>query len=124
MNDAHGKTFRRADLMQFTGTTCWYRHPLVPAILITDGAKYVADTAEAYWLLDEIALANRFVAAVKKEDFQFWKLVVRPDQTATLTCEDGNGGVVLSKEIPFTDFPAEGVNLYCTNNTILVPSEY
>ena len=44
--------------------------------------------------------------------------------TATLTCEDGNGNAVFSKPIEFTDFPAEGVELYFINNTILLPSEY
>jgi hypothetical protein len=46
-----------ADLHQFTGTEHWYRHALVKSVLFTDGAKYLADTAAAYWLLDEIALA-------------------------------------------------------------------
>ena len=47
---------RKADLMQFTGTKQWYRHALNRKVLFTDGAKYVADTACAYWLHDEIAL--------------------------------------------------------------------
>jgi hypothetical protein len=117
-------TFRREALREFTGTENWYRHGLVRDVLFTDGAKYVADSAGAYWLLDEIALAQRYEAAVKGEEFQLWKLTVKPDATATLTCEDGNGHAVFTKEIGLTDFPAEGVELYCTNNTILVPSEY
>jgi uncharacterized protein DUF6876 len=28
-------------------------------VLFTDGAKYVADQAGAYWLINEIALAQR-----------------------------------------------------------------
>jgi hypothetical protein len=43
-----------ADLRQFTGSECWHRHGLVRDILFTDGAKYLADEAGAYWLLDEI----------------------------------------------------------------------
>jgi len=60
-------------LSQFTGSEHWYRHGLVRSITFTDGAKYVADSAGAYWLLDEIALAQRFVKAVADEDFQVWK---------------------------------------------------
>ena len=118
------KTFDPAQLTRFTGTEYWYRHGLVRSILFTDGAKYVADSAGAYWLLDEIALAQRYVKAVAGEAFQVWKLAVRPDATATLGCEDGNGNTVHSKRIPFTDFPAEGITLWFCNNTILLPSEY
>lgn len=118
------KSFRRADLRQFTGSENWYRHGLVRSVLFTDGAKYVADSAGAYWLLDEIAFAQKGEPAVAAEEFQFWKLAVKPDKTGTLTCEDGNGHAVFTKQLEFTDFPAEGVELYFTNNTILVPSEY
>jgi hypothetical protein len=118
------KTLTQADLRQFTGSENWYRHGLVRQVLFTDGAKYVADTAGAYWLLDEIALAQRFTPAVAAEEFQVWTLKVNPDQTATLVCDDGNGKAVLTKRIPFTDFPPIGIQLYCTNNTILLPSEY
>jgi hypothetical protein len=33
----------------------WHRHGMVRGVLYTDGAKYVADRAGAYWLFDEIA---------------------------------------------------------------------
>ena len=118
------KTLDKADLMQFTGTEEWHRHGINRKILFTDGAKYVADTAGAYWLLDEIALLQPYEKAVAAEGFQFWKLKLRPDHSATLTCEDGNGRAVFSKEIEFTDFPLEEITLYFTDNTILLPSEY
>ena len=86
-------------LSQFTGSEHWYRHGLVRSILFTDGAKYVADAAGAYWLLDEIALAQCFVKAVAAEEFQVWKLTVKPDNAATLTCEDGNTNVGFTKAI-------------------------
>lgn len=49
-------TLRASDLSQFTGTEQWYQHGINRKVLFTDGAKYVADTAGAYWLLDEIAI--------------------------------------------------------------------
>jgi hypothetical protein len=122
MNDQPKLT--RAELAQFSGSEQWYRHGLVQSILFTDGAKYVADKAGAYWLLDEIALAQRFEKSVAAEEFQLWKLIVKPDHTAVLACEDGNGVAVLSKPIPFTDFPLDEIKFYVTNNTILLPSEY
>ena len=113
-----------AALRQFTGTEQWYRHGIVRDVLFTDGAKYVADQAGAYWLLDEIALAQRYEKSVADEAFQLWKLKVDPDYTATLTCEDGNGNAVYSKAIPYTDFPLPEIALYFTDGVILLPSEY
>jgi hypothetical protein len=118
------KTLNSAELAQFTGSENWYRHGINRAVLFTDGAKYVADQAGAYWLLDEIAIIQPHNALVAAEEFQVWKLAVNADQTAELTCDDGNGRVIFSKEIPYTDFPPEGIKLYYTNNVILLPGEY
>ncbi len=84
----------------------------------------MADAAGAYWLLDEIALAQRCDDKVKAEEFQVWKLTVNDDRSATLVCEDSNYNVVSTKHIPFTDFPPEGVTLSFANNVIFLPSEY
>lgn len=116
-------TLSMADLRQFTGTENWYRHGLAPNVLYTDGAKYLAEKAGAYWLLDEIALAQS-LPAIKAEQFQHWRLTVRADHTATLTCDDGNGEIRLIKEIEFTDFPLPEVAIYCTDNVIMLTSEY
>jgi hypothetical protein len=58
------------------------------------------------------------------EEFQVWKLAIRPDRTTTLTCDDGNGNVVFDKEIEHTDFPLDEITLYFANNVIHLPSEY
>jgi hypothetical protein len=113
-----------ADLRHFTGSENWYRHGLNCDVLFTDGVKYVADQGGAYWLLDEIVLAQRGQKAVAAEEFQVWALAVKADRTATLTCEDGNGKTVFSKRIGFTDFPAERITLWFENNTIYLPSEH
>jgi hypothetical protein len=113
-----------SDLNQFTGSENWYRHSLNRKVLFTDGAKFLADRAGAYWLLDEIALIQPFDRRVGATRFQVWKLTVRPDHKATLSCEGGNGNVVFSKEIEFTDFPLDEVILYFTNDVIYLPSEH
>jgi hypothetical protein len=122
MTDA--KTLTAAGLRQFTGTEQWHRHGIVRDVLFTDGAKYVADFGGAYWLLDEIALAQRGSNRVVAEAFQLWRLTVNADRTATLACEDGNGSAVYSKAIPYTDFPLPEIALYFTDGVILLPSEY
>jgi len=117
------KTLKAEDLDQFIGSEHWYQHGLVRTITYTDGAKYVADEGGAYWLLDEIVLAQKFNARTKTEPFQVWRLVVS-DREGTLTCDDGNGNIVYTKPIPFTDFPLPEIKLYFADNVILLPSEY
>jgi hypothetical protein len=110
-----GKTLSKADLVQFTGSEQWYRHPLVRKVIYTDGAQYVAETAGAYWLLDEIAF-GQMNPVIAQEAFQLWKLAVNPDQTALLTCENGNGAIVFTKPLEFTDFPLDEIWFYFTDN--------
>jgi hypothetical protein len=121
---AKGKSLNPEIMSQFSGSEHWYRFGIVPDITCTDGAKYVADTAGAYWLLDEIALAQKYVKEVAVQEFQVWKLTVKDDNSATLTCEDGNYNAVFSKPIPFTDFPKDGVTLWFADNVIYLPSEH
>ena len=109
---------------QFTDSQNFYRHFLVREVLYTEGVEYVAETAGAYWLLDEIALAQRYIIPVKREDFQVWDLKVNADQTALLICGDGNGLEVYSKPVPFTDFPEPGIRFYYADWVIHLPSEY
>jgi hypothetical protein len=118
------KTLNESDLRHFTGSENWYRHGIVRRVLFTDGAKYVADAGGAYWLLDEIALAQQYIKDVAAEPFQVWKLAVNADNSATLACEDGNGNTVFRKKIEFTDFPLKEITLWFTDNTILLSSEY
>lgn len=113
-----------AHLQNFTGTEQWYRHPLVRTVLYTDGAQYVAEKGGAYWLLDEIAFAQKGHKRVAAVAFQVWKLQVKADKTAKLTCEDGNGKAVFTKMLDYTDFPLAEMTLYFTDNVILLPSEY
>jgi hypothetical protein len=118
------KTLTEDDLIQFTRSEQWYRHAMVRDILYTDGVKHVAETAGAYWLIDEITFAQHGNKRLAAEEFQSWKLNVNADHAATLTCEDGNGGVVFTKAIEYSDFPLEEITLYFMNKTILLPSEY
>lgn len=120
------ETNRRLDpaiMAGFIGSETFYRHGLVRSICFTEGAKYVADAAGAYWLLDELA-TNQLRPKIRREEFQVWKLIVDADhQSAVLICEDGNDNEVWRKAIEFTDFPGEGITLYLENNVICLPRE-
>jgi len=100
--------------------------PSIPGFVRSAYVRLCVDSQRSVTsgLLDEIALAQRFVKAVAAEEFQAWKLTVKPDSTATLSCEDGNTNVVFTKEIEFTDFPCDEITLWFANDVILLPSEY
>ena len=114
-------TLTAAELLNFTGTGNWYRHGLVRRVLFTDGVRFIADRAGAYWLVDEIATAQ-MLPLVAAEEFQLWHLSVS-GTSAVLTCGDGNGEIIYRKGICFTDFPLPEIKLYFTNNVICLPSE-
>jgi hypothetical protein len=114
----------QSDLSQFTGTETWFRHGINRNVLFTGGAKYGADEGGAYWLLDAIAIAQRFEKSVAGEAFQVWKLTVNADRSASLTCDDGNNNVVYTQPIAFTGFPLDEIKLYFTDNVSLYAYGY
>ena len=101
------KDFDPAALTQFTGTERYYR--IAPKFLITDGVKYLADTAGCYWLLD--AAVSHLAQLGTADWFVLVRLMVK-DSAAVLTLEDGNGVVRARQVIPYTDFPAPQQVLY------------
>jgi hypothetical protein len=119
-------------LPHFTGTEGYtnLRYPwLRSRFLLTDGAKYLAETANAYWLIDAIAShqANHKVAA---EPFQVWRLTVGEQRQAALTCTDGNETILVNQEIQYTDFPLSEIVLYAEQSDyldgriVMLTSEY
>lgn len=121
-----------ANLPHFTGTERYtnLRYPwLRSRFLLTDGAKYLAETAKAFWLMDAIAghQTNQKVAA---EPFQVWKLTVNEQKQAMLTCTDGNETVLVRQDIPYSDFPLSEITLYTEQSdylagrVVMLTSEY
>ena len=93
-------------------------------MIFTAGVRYVADTVGAYWLIDEIAFAQKHAPKLRNEDFPNWELVMSLWGSATLTCGDGNGHRLYAKQIEWTDFLTPSVSLYFCNDKQLLPSEY
>lgn len=97
------------------GTLHWHKFTLGNRYLATDGAKMLADTFGAWWLLDAIA-SHYHTAKVRSEPFQVWTLHHGlTGDSALLVCDDGNGNELAHKAIPYTDFPRELMpfKLYC-----------
>lgn len=113
-------------LQQFTGTEKLYRHPL-SKLVYTDGVKYLADAAGAYWLIDAVG-SYQTRPELRGERLQMWRLE-RDGDRARLTCsrdiENGRPvDVYVTQDITFTDFPLAGVTLYVADGVLLLPSEY
>lgn len=114
------------DLAQFTGTEGYHKFTLTRDLL-TDGARYVADRAGAFWLMDMVALELRGAQYHKKDGFVVVTLEVK-DRAGEVRFDDGNGKVFFRREIDYTDFPLPELKLYAAWNEncwiIMLPSEY
>jgi len=121
-----------SELAGFIGTESYtnLRYPwLRKRFLLTDGAKYLAEKAKAFWLMDAIA-SHQTNKAVAAEEFQFWKLAMGEKREAVLTCTDGNDKELVRQEIPYTDFPLNTITLYAALDegldglVVMLTSEY
>ena len=111
-----------ANLIQFTGTTNYFKHPLFSKFRYTDGVRYLAINAECYWLL-EFIFGHQSNAKIRSVPFQVWKLVKNGDK-ATITIEDGNDNVVKTFKLNYTSFPLEEYSLWMIDGILLLKSEY
>ena len=112
-----------SNLSSFTGTSHYY--PFTRRHWLTDGTKYLADTAGAYWLMD--AAASHLDEIGTQDWFVLIHLVVQ-NRSAVMVYEDGNGHEHARQEIEYTDFPLSQIRLFaCWNGlhwVIMLPSEY
>lgn len=115
--------FDASQLSYFTGTTAYYR--ISNRHLLTDGTKYVAEAAGAFWLMD--AAASHLDEIGTDDWFVLIKLNVSDDR-AVMIYEDGNGHEYARQEIAYTDFPMPGIQLYaCWDGehwVLMLTSEY
>jgi hypothetical protein len=96
------------NLKHYTGSDQLAR--LTRNVLLTEGALYLAKTAECFWLLDLYASHLPAIDS-NKEGFTCLKLS-RNNNTASVAIEDGNGKVLAKQDIEYTDFPLSAITLY------------
>ena len=117
----------KSTLKEFHGTSEYHKHlfPGRPAILMTDGCKYVRDQLKANWLFDAI-LSYQADLLKKGIKFQIWELKqLRLDLSWQLTCrEDTNKKLILKQAIEFSDFPIDYIKIWVIDKVALLPSEY
>jgi hypothetical protein len=109
------------ELMQFTGTEYYHKHPL--GIMYTDGIDYLCKKYSCFWLIDAVA-SWQFDKKVRKQEFQVFRLKVHDDKSAVLTIEDGNYNKVAEQIISFSDVQIEEIDLWFANGVCYLPSEH
>jgi hypothetical protein len=103
------------NLFHFYGSQNYYRYN---NIVLTDGAMFLVKN-DCAWLMDVISSYQISNLPKESDGFQFWKLQKienDPQFKAIVVCEDGNGKVLRSQKIEYTNFPfdrfEEGISLY------------
>lgn len=112
-----------AELAQFTGTEQYYFNPLFRSFRYTEGVKFLAENAGAYWLLDMI-FANQTDSKFSSEPFQVWTIELLKYGAARITVSDGSEQKLKSFKLVYTDFPLESFTIWLVDNVLMLRSEY
>ena len=111
-------------LRQFTGPQQYAR--LTRTVVLTEGALYLAEQGQCFWLFD---LYASHLSAINsdKDGFTCLKLS-RANTSASVIIDDGNGRVLAKQNIEYTDFPLSAISLYgCWSGdfwVVMLTSEY
>lgn len=120
------------ELAYYTCTDAYYKtlytvngHRLV----YTDGVKYVAETANCYWLIDMVMAHTYTIYKNKRIDedqkrLLVCRLAVGDNDHAVFQVTDGNDNILATQEIQYTDFPAKLFTIWVQNGVAMLPSEY
>jgi hypothetical protein len=116
----------RSGIGQFTGSQKFTRH--LCGTILTEGAVWLADSAQAWWMMDMVA-SYQTEAKVKREQMQVYKFTINLESgQAEVEISDGNKKVLATQKFT-TDFPLASITLWACENelgghTVMLPSEY
>ena len=134
--DETAKVQLEQELQHFMGDLVRYRHPLNQNVIYTPGVRYLAEKAEAYWLIDAIASwigSPEFNQAATQDaridEMHFWTLEVTADQSALLFAKaDGPDKAFIEQPLEWTDFPLPKIDIWAAFDgshwTLYLPSEH
>lgn len=110
-----------SELAQFTGTTRYYRSTF-GTLNLTEGAHYLRERLDCYWLID---IVESYQPKVRNVPFQLWSINVNPDKSAVVEMREDSGLEPLVRQaIKYTDFKLRQYEFYCINKVVLLKSEY
>jgi len=104
------------------GSENFYCHR--PSLMMyTDGVKDLAESCQAYWLID-LVISYQCHQAINLERFQVWDLKRVEDSRFKIVATDGNDNQIASQEIPFSDFNYDLATLWLVDGCLMLPKEY
>jgi len=110
-----------SELAQFTGTTSYYKSSF-GRLLLTDGAHYLRERLDCYWLID---IVESYQPQLKDKRFQVWSIDVKPDNSAIVEMKEDTGlEPIVRQEIGWTDFKLKQYEFFCIDGVVLLKSEY
>ena len=92
-------------------------------ILYTDGVKSLAESCQAYWLIDLI-ISHQCKQEVNLERFQVWDLRRVQANYFFIYATDGNRNRVARQKIPYSDFPYDAATIWLVDGCLMLPNEY
>lgn len=114
----------KEELSTFYGSENFYK--FLGGVTITEGVKYFAEKAEAFWLVNDIILNCLMRKSLKHEEFIAIKTSkCKSTEGVTINYENGNNEVLFTEVYSYSDLPDDGeFTFWFTNNVLLLPSEY
>ena len=104
------------------GSDAYRKYSPIPGYpAATDGVIALAEAAGCYWFLEIIGSYQ----ADKRLNpaFQVWKLEVSLKDNNAFVRGFNDADLIISQEIPFTDFPLAEATLFLMDGIVLLPSE-
>jgi len=112
------------DLDQHTHVSNAYSHHMFDDILYSEGANMLVTKANAYWLIDQIIMAQlEYHMQPYYLAYQTWTLESNEDNRGALSCVVA-GEEVYRKRYDTYTFPLDKVVLIHENDVVMLPSEH
>lgn len=115
------------DLEEFIGTENYYMVGLYPKIDYTEGILYLIESRDCMWLIKMIChKVSSNSDLLSNQDFMRITLKKESDNPAKhkLIFTDGNYNVLDQEEIENQNVKDESVNMFLTDNVLMLTSEY
>lgn len=116
------------ELKGFIGTEEYHRLTLLNSVVGTDGVKFLADNAGAYWLIDMIA--SHLPSIPRSEQFAIVRYAGTPGASGifSLTDDIPANQTYAVQHIEFSDFPLDEIVMYVQRGgpgwVVMLRSEY
>jgi len=106
------------------GTEHYYRTTFMKDFVVTDGVNIMFEKLQCYWVGDIVA---SYIPTIMKLDSFFSVKVIVNDSKAIFTIDDGNGNILVTQDIPYTDLK-QNLKMFLQydeqNFVLMLPSEY